>query len=93
MAISTVAFCRQCKWRSSVVPGHTSCAGNACPNCGTGVSCQSFDPTYVGTDILGKPYNEQATANAHLTSAGVSTTPPVALVPLPVAAVVLKAGP
>ena len=84
MAITTIAFCRQCKWRSSVTPGQVQAAGAACPTCGTGISTLHYDPAYTGTNPIGQPYSEMAAAAAHLAEAGISTVGPSAVVPIPV---------
>ena len=84
MALTTIAFCRQCKWRSSTTPGSVHAAGAACPTCGTGISTLHYDPTYTGTDPFGRPYSEMAAAAAHLVEAGISTVAPAAVVPIPV---------
>lgn len=77
MALTTVCFCNRCKWRSSENPINLAAAGSACPNCGGSVSALHFDPTYVGTDQIGRPYAEAAAADAHFKSNGITTTKPV----------------
>ena len=84
MALTTIAFCRQCKWRSSTTPGSVHAAGAACPTCGTGISTLHYDPAYTGTNPIGQPYSEMAAAAAHLVEAGISTVGPAAVVPIPV---------
>jgi hypothetical protein len=83
MAVTTLAFCRQCKWRSSVTPGRVQAAGAACPTCSTGISTLHYDPTYTGTDPLGRPYSETAVAAAYLAEAGISTVAPATAVAIP----------
>jgi hypothetical protein len=83
MAARTIAFCRNCKWRSSAQPVDLHCAGAPCPTCGCGISALHFDPAYTGTDDLGRPYNEMAVAAAHLFEAGVPTAAPGSPTPIP----------
>lgn len=77
MALSTIAFCDHCKWRSSVNASQYNAAGAPCPTCGHGVSALHCDPTYTGTDPFGRPYVEATEIAAHLTRHGVSTVAPV----------------
>lgn len=83
MAVSTIAFCHGCKWRSSAqpfVPGYA--AGAPCPVCGRAVSTLHCDPAFTGTDPFGQPYVEADAIASHLTQNGISTSDPVN-VPLP----------
>ena len=76
MALSTIAFCRNCKWRSSDHPIQRGVAGAPCPKCGHGVSALHCDPDYSGTDGFGRPYVEADAMKAHLEEAGISPTSP-----------------
>ena len=82
MALTTIAFCHSCKWRSSALPIQPKCAGAPCPTCGAGVSALHYDPTFTGT-IDGQPYNEMAAAAAHLAQHGISTVGPATAVAIP----------
>lgn len=82
MALTTIAFCHHCKWRSSQNPIQRDVAGTPCPTCGCGISALHCDPAYVGTDQFGRKYVEAQAINEHLAHAGVSTAAPVG-VPLP----------
>jgi hypothetical protein len=79
MALTTIAFCRQCKWRSSANPHKPDAAGADCPGCGSGVSALHCDPEYVGTDHIGRPYVEADAINEHLAEAGVPIIEPVGI--------------
>lgn len=83
MALTTIAFCHNCKWRSSANPIQRDVAGAPCPKCGGGVSALHCDPAYTGTDQFGRPYVEANAIAAHLTEAGVSIVAPTAVIPLP----------
>jgi len=76
MALTTIAFCHHCKWRSSESPIDYNVAGAPCPTCGCGISALHCDPTYVGTDSFGRHYVEAQEIHAHLQSAGVTTVNP-----------------
>ena len=82
MALTTIAFCHNCKWRSSPQPMQKGIAGLPCPHCGSGVSDIHCDPAFVGTDHFGRPYIEADAIVAHLNQNGISTSDPVN-VPLP----------
>ena len=77
MALTTIAFCHHCKWRSSAHPIDYHIAGAPCPTCSSGVSALHCDPAYTGTDQFGRPYIEADAIKGHLTHHGISTVNPV----------------
>jgi len=77
MALTTIAFCHHCKWRSSESPIQIDAAGAPCPTCGTGISALHCDPSYTGTDPFGRHYVEAQAIQDHLARAGVTTVNPV----------------
>lgn len=84
MALMTIGYCLNCKWRSSPAPLAATVANAPCPTCKAGILALHYDPTDTAPHLpVVGIYAALTAAQLILAQAGVPTADPEVAVPLP----------